>query len=85
MAPHEREALHETLSGIPVEPLYSPRTTPFDYAGVLPDRITIFRLPHLEEATSWDDLVGLSAAYLAAQLRTLVGTGEPAPANPVRS
>jgi uncharacterized protein len=30
-------------------------------------------------------LVGLSAAYLATQLRTLVGTGEPAPANPVRS
>ena len=30
-------------------------------------------------------LVGLSAAYLATQLRTLVGTAEPAPANPVRS
>jgi predicted Zn-dependent protease with MMP-like domain len=33
--------------------------SPFDYAGVLPDRITIFRLPHLAEATSWDDLVDL--------------------------
>jgi uncharacterized membrane protein YuzA (DUF378 family) len=30
-------------------------------------------------------LVGLSAAYLASQLRTLVGTSEPTPANPVRS
>jgi uncharacterized membrane protein YuzA (DUF378 family) len=30
-------------------------------------------------------LVGLSAAYLASQLRTLVGTSEPTPAHPVRS
>jgi uncharacterized membrane protein YuzA (DUF378 family) len=30
-------------------------------------------------------LVGLSALYLAGQLRTLVGTSEPTPAVPVRS
>ena len=30
MPQDEREALHETRSGIPVEPLYSPRTTPLE-------------------------------------------------------
>jgi uncharacterized membrane protein YuzA (DUF378 family) len=30
-------------------------------------------------------LVGLSAAYLASQLRTLIRGSEPAPAHPVRS
>jgi uncharacterized membrane protein YuzA (DUF378 family) len=30
-------------------------------------------------------LVGLSALYLASQLRTLVGTSEPTPTNPVSS
>jgi uncharacterized protein len=30
-------------------------------------------------------LVGLSALYLASQLRTLVGTSEPTPANPINS
>ena len=30
-------------------------------------------------------LVGLSAAYLASQLRTLVGTSQPSPAHPVSS
>ena len=37
MARREREALHETLSGIPVEPLYSPETTPLDYSAALGD------------------------------------------------
>ena len=37
MARREREALHETLSGIPVEPVYSPETTPLDYAAALGD------------------------------------------------
>ena len=37
MARREREALHETLSGIPVDPLYSPSTTPLDYARALGD------------------------------------------------
>ena len=37
MAKPEREALHETLSGIPVDPLYSPDTTPLDYAAALGD------------------------------------------------
>ena len=37
MAPEEREALHETLSGIPVEPLYSPASTPLDYDAALGD------------------------------------------------
>ena len=32
--------------------------SPFD-SGLMPDRITIFRLPHLAEATSWDDLADL--------------------------
>ena len=30
-------------------------------------------------------LVGLSAAYLASQLRTLVGTSQPSPANSISS
>ena len=30
-------------------------------------------------------LVGLSAAYLATQLRTLVGTSQPSPANSISS
>jgi uncharacterized membrane protein YuzA (DUF378 family) len=30
-------------------------------------------------------LVGLSALYLASQLRTLISTSEPTPANPVSS
>jgi uncharacterized membrane protein YuzA (DUF378 family) len=30
-------------------------------------------------------LVGLSALYLASQLRTLIGTSEPTPATPVSS
>ena len=37
MAPRDRKALHETLSGIPVDPLYSPATTPLDYAAALGD------------------------------------------------
>ncbi|HET6173028.1 MAG TPA: methylmalonyl-CoA mutase family protein [Gaiellales bacterium] len=37
MARRDRDALHETLSGIPVEPLYSPRTTPLDYDAALGD------------------------------------------------
>jgi methylmalonyl-CoA mutase N-terminal domain/subunit len=37
MATHERKALHETLSGIPVDPLYSPDTTPLDYDAALGD------------------------------------------------
>ena len=37
MARRNREAVHETLSGIPVEPLYSPATTPLDYAAALGD------------------------------------------------
>jgi methylmalonyl-CoA mutase N-terminal domain/subunit len=37
MARRDRKALHETLSGIPVDPLYSPETTPLDYTGALGD------------------------------------------------
>jgi methylmalonyl-CoA mutase, N-terminal domain len=37
MAESDREALHETLSGIPVEPLYSPESTPLDYDAALGD------------------------------------------------
>src|SRR6195952_4126840 len=37
MAGHDREGLHETLGGIPVDPLYSPRTTPLDYDAALGD------------------------------------------------
>ena len=37
MARRDRKALHETLSGIPVDPLYSPETTPLDYAAALGD------------------------------------------------
>ena len=37
MARRDRKALHETLSGIPVEPLYSPETTPLDYGEALGD------------------------------------------------
>ena len=37
MAKTERKALHETLSGIPVDPLYSPDTTPLDYTATLGD------------------------------------------------
>ena len=37
MARRDRKALHETLSGIPVDPLYSPETTPLDYTAALGD------------------------------------------------
>jgi len=37
MARRDRKALHETLSGIPVDPLYSPETTPLDYTRALGD------------------------------------------------